>query len=68
MKTAYEVNWLEHKITKVKVDDDWTEAWQQENCNYLIWATFQAAQNEMLTGLQAEIDELSMCTEEDYFA
>jgi hypothetical protein len=67
MKTAYKICWTTISIAKVQVADDWTEDWQHDNSDYLVWATFEAAKEELIGGLQAEISELAGYKEDTYF-
>jgi len=67
MKTAYKIHWKNHSITRESVNNDWTEEYQQEHNNYLLWSTFDSARRELVKGLQEEVDELNSYTEKSYF-
>lgn len=67
MKTAYKITWADFSIHKVLVVDDWTEDLQHQYNDYLVWATFENAQAELISGLQAELNELKSYTEHTYF-
>lgn len=67
MKIAYEISWLDHSIKKIEVPDEWTQEDHNLNCDYLVWATFNAARDELISGLKSEIEELRFCDEDTYF-
>ena len=76
MKTAYKIDHdsFDNPIIKVQVEDDWTQEKHQEEVDYLVWESFEAARSELIKGLQAEVEdlnnhiyELKYITEEELF-